>query len=323
MNLLRYIVMNGKSRFRIASVLRYFLLWVIISVIINMLYSYRLSIPQSRNIVKGNELLMDKISEINQFVNNLHEEIGMINDRDTSSFRTVLGIEPQQVSEESDKIEVEVSLKSDRYTPLIEATWDNIYQARKRIYSTVHALDTIAKLTHQQLNISKYIPAIWPVDIKGFQNSISPFGPRFHPVLKKETQHKGFDFSCKLGTGVIATGDGEVIWARGGWNGGYGNEIVINHGFGYMTRYAHLDKIHVKRGQKIRRGDKIGEVGSTGRSTGSHLHYEVIYKNKRVDPANYFTRGQRPEDVARLLASTRIILEDESATNPSLNEEEE
>lgn len=107
--------------------------------------------------------------------------------------------------------------------------------------------------------------------------------------------HQGVDLSGKRGEPIYATGDGKVVEI--GFNFfGYGNEIVIDHGFGYKTRYAHLDKIHVKVGDVIRRGDQIADMGNSGRSIGNHLHYEVLYRNNRVNPLNYYNQDLKGDE---------------------------
>ena len=131
------------------------------------------------------------------------------------------------------------------------------------------------------------IPAIPPFapDRNRFRMS-SPFGYRTDPVYGGGEYHTGQDFSMKKGTPIYTTGDGVVEYAKFSFTG-YGNEIVIDHGFGYKTRYAHLSMISVAEGMKLKRGDCIGESGNSGKSTGEHLHYEVIYRGDRVNPMNF------------------------------------
>ena len=120
---------------------------------------------------------------------------------------------------------------------------------------------------------------------KQFCKVTSSFGYRIHPVLKSRRLHTGIDFAAPLGTSLLATANGEVVFA--GYNGGYGNFIIIKHLNGYATAYAHLSSIKLSKGQFVRRGDVVGLVGSTGRSTGNHLHYEVRFDNIPVDPSKY------------------------------------
>lgn len=145
-------------------------------------------------------------------------------------------------------------------------------------------------------------PAIQPIDNRELTRLASGFGWRVHPILKVKKFHSGIDFSSKRGTHVYATGDGKVSKVKTSL-GGYGKEIEIDHGFGYVTKYAHLQKFDVKIGQKVKRGDVIGEVGSTGSSTAPHLHYEIIYKGNKVNPVYYFYKDLNDvqfEEILRL-----------------------
>ncbi|RMF59954.1 MAG: M23 family metallopeptidase, partial [Calditrichaeota bacterium] len=129
----------------------------------------------------------------------------------------------------------------------------------------------------------RYLPAIRPVHNAYLSSS---FGNRFHPILHKNHFHKGVDLATNKGTPVYATADGYVTFA--GLNGGFGRMVEINHKYGFVTYYGHLNKIYVRKGQFVKRGEKIGEVGKTGLATNTHLHYEVRYKGKPINPLSFF-----------------------------------
>jgi Membrane proteins related to metalloendopeptidases len=123
----------------------------------------------------------------------------------------------------------------------------------------------------------------------------SNFGIRTDPIYGTPRMHQGIDLAGKRGEPIYAVGNGKIVEV--GFNFfGYGNEIVIDHGFGYKTRYAHLDKIFVKEGDVVERGDEIAALGNTGKSTGDHLHYEVIYRDRRVNPLNYYNQDIKGEE---------------------------
>jgi murein DD-endopeptidase MepM/ murein hydrolase activator NlpD len=149
------------------------------------------------------------------------------------------------------------------------------------------SLDDITKLAKQKANLLKAIPAIQPVKNEELKHMASGFGYRSDPFTKIRKFHKGMDFSAKSGTPIYATGDG-VVKAADASLSGYGNHIEISHGYGYLTLYAHLSKYKVRAGQKVRRGDIIGYVGSTGRSEAPHLHYEVHKNGEVVNPLNFY-----------------------------------
>ena len=133
-----------------------------------------------------------------------------------------------------------------------------------------------------------------PVLNKDLRRTASGYGWRIDPVYNVRRFHKGMDFSAPIGTDIFATGNGTIKFT--GWQQGYGNAVIIDHGFGYETLYGHMSKILVKRGQKIKRGDVIGLVGNTGKSTGPHLHYEVHYKGTVQNPQNYYFLDLSPEE---------------------------
>ena len=149
------------------------------------------------------------------------------------------------------------------------------------------------------------IPAIQPVKNLELNKLVSGFGFRIHPIYKVKMMHTGCDFSASRGTPVYATGDGVVrTVARNA--GGYGNEIEIDHGFGYVTKYAHLEKFNVRQGQRVKRGELIGFVGSTGAATAPHLHYEVIRSGQKVNPVHYFFRDLNPAQYEKILQLAEV-----------------
>lgn len=157
----------------------------------------------------------------------------------------------------------------------------------KRAYVQSMALDEVSIISRQAGDMISCVPSVPPIlpEPGSFRLS-SSFGYRRDPVYGGGEYHEGQDIATDRGNPVYATGDGVVEAARFQFNG-YGNEVVVNHGYGYTTRYAHLSTIIIKEGMTVHRGDKLGEVGNTGKSTGPHLHYEVIYRGKPVNPMNY------------------------------------
>ena len=143
------------------------------------------------------------------------------------------------------------------------------------------------------------IPAIQPVYNKDLKRVASGWGFRVHPIYHTRKFHYGMDFTAPTGTEVMATGQARVSFV--GWKQGYGNTVILDHGFGYQTLYAHLFKSLVRVGQKVSRGDVIALVGNTGMSVGSHLHYEVHLRGTPVDPRNYYYIDLSPEDYDRMI----------------------
>ncbi len=170
---------------------------------------------------------------------------------------------------------------------LVMNTTKRIDVLNKELEIQSKSLDDILKLAEAKSDFLSAIPAIQPVRNENLKNLASGFGYRTDPFTKVKKMHEGMDFSAKTGTPVYATGDGIIERADSNASG-YGNHIVIRHGFGYETLYAHLSKYNAKAGQKVNRGDIIGYVGSTGRSEAPHLHYEVHKNGKVVNPLNFY-----------------------------------
>jgi murein DD-endopeptidase MepM/ murein hydrolase activator NlpD len=144
------------------------------------------------------------------------------------------------------------------------------------------------------------IPSIQPISVGDLRFISSHFGTRIDPFYKYQKPHYGLDFVAPVGTKIYSTGDGIVTLSKYSRKG-YGNEIIINHSFGYSTRYAHLNEIFIKEGEKVKRGQLIGTLGNTGRSTGPHLHYEIRYNNKPINPIYYYSDEISEEEYERML----------------------
>jgi murein DD-endopeptidase MepM/ murein hydrolase activator NlpD len=174
----------------------------------------------------------------------------------------------------------------------------------KRAYIQSKALDEVSQLSREAGDMISCVPSVPPLLPDASRVHLSSgFGLREDPVYGGAEAHGGQDFATATGTPVYATGDGEVVSARFQFSG-YGNEIVIDHGYGYQTRYAHLNTIIINEGMKVKRGEQIGTVGATGKVTGAHLHYEVIYQGNKVNPMNFMDFNM-PLDEYRAMVDKR------------------
>ena len=188
---------------------------------------------------------------------------------------------------ENDLIRQSLSISEDTSYNIIIPTTNNLYFYTKEQINNFNKLENLIESKWDSIY---KIPTGLPIASSDFKNLSDKFGYRKHPILKRWIFHEGVDISAKKGSGIYSTADGiiEKVIMSGK---GYGNRIVINHGNGYKTLYAHLKGFTVKKGQVIKRNDLIGYVGNTGRSTGPHLHYEVLLNNRPVDPSHYFYLG--------------------------------
>jgi murein DD-endopeptidase MepM/ murein hydrolase activator NlpD len=178
---------------------------------------------------------------------------------------------------------------------------------QKRIKIQRTSYDTLEHFVKSKQEMLTAIPAIQPLSNKNLERLASGFGYRIDPIYKTPKMHTGLDFTAATGTPIYATGDGTVETAGFDNGGGYGNHVIINHGYGYETLYGHMTKIKTHRGERVKRGQVIGWVGSTGKSTGPHCHYEVIKNGEKIDPVHFFFNdlsASEYERIVRIAASS-------------------
>ena len=246
--------------------------------------------PKSKLQARELEIMKLNYNLLNGKIALMDEALAAIEERDNSIYRVYFNSDP--ISNEVRRAGLG---GKNRYKDLEDFnTSDLIIGSTKKVDEIMKALavqsvslDEITKLAKRKALLLKSIPAIQPVKNEELRQMASGFGYRSDPFTKIRKFHKGMDFSAKSGTPIYATGDGIVKKADAKVSG-FGNHIEINHGYGYMTLYAHLSKYKVRAGQKVKRGDIIGYVGSTGRSEAPHLHYEVHKNGEVVNPLNFY-----------------------------------
>ena len=290
------------------NILRQVLIGFILISILNMAISYLFYTPKMHRLAAENRELVLKYEILHDRIASIQGKIKEIRHRDHFVYRPLfssdtLAIEGIYTPYPNSKY---ATLADDEYSELMTSTWLALDAATRQTYAASRSLDELQILAKDKEQMALAIPAIWPIDrtrLKAFY----AFGVRKkHPILKIRTMHKGVDMSTDYGVPVYATGDGVVEKVdQGKRRRGYGRQILINHKFGYKTRYAHLQKMFVKVGDKVQRGQLIGEVGSTGGSTGPHLHYEVIYRKRNVNPVNYFNRNMTSDEYRQLMENMK------------------
>ena len=186
---------------------------------------------------------------------------------------------------------------------ITEQTSQRLDMIREKIYMQAKSYDDLVENIEDKDDMLQSIPVIMPITNDNLKRTASGYGMKMHPIYKIVMFHNGMDFTAPIGTEVFATGKG-VVTSVVKSQKNLGNYVTIDHGYGYTSTYAHLDKINVKKGQRVNRGDVIGLVGNSGLSVAPHLHYEIKYKDKYVDPANFFFSDLSLEEYEKLIEIT-------------------
>lgn len=262
-----------------------------------------LASPREKRIERELEEMRVKYDVLNKRTE-LNEKVLLdLRRRDQNLYRAIFEAEPLPTNLESLNNEEYSKFSNFTNEELLSKAKSRIDRLSNQIVAQSQSFDALFLLAKKKEDLLRAIPAIMPVHVRDIDEIASGFGMRIHPVYKTQKFHSGIDFTAPTGTNIYATADGIVSGDPAG--GGYGLCIVLNHGFGYKTLYAHCSKMLVKPGQKVTRGQLIGKVGNTGLSTGPHCHYEVILNNEHVDPVNYFISDVTPEEFSKILEASQ------------------
>lgn len=277
----------------------------ILALVANFVFSYFFYTPKMHRLRQQNEEMVRSYELLEQRIESSLAHIKELRERDHAVYRAIFSADTLNISGIFTPYSADryASVGYGRYAPLMTRAWQKLDALGRQIYLQSLSLDQIEKLAVDKDLMAEVIPAIMPVDVRRIRGNIGSFGGRMHPILGYYHKHQGVDIGGPKGTAIYATGTGLV--ANTSKLNGYGNQVLIDHGFGYRTRYAHLSRVDVKVGQMVKRGEKIGEMGSTGRATGTHLHYEVIYRGQPVNPINYISRDMNEEDFKAIIESAK------------------
>ena len=287
------------------NVLGFLSLSSILAVLILMIFSYYFDSPKELLLRKENKELKIYYELLDQEVSRLTAMMNDLQERDDNLYRVIFESEPVPSSIRNagyggaDRFK-EIKEKGLNQEKMIISAMEKVEQLKRQLYVQSVSYD---ELSETALNKEEYwasIPAIQPIHNEELNRLASGYGMRLHPILKVRKMHTGIDFSATKGTPIYATGDGVVKEVKTEF-GGYGKFIVIDHGFGFTSRYAHMNDFTVRVGQKVKRGDQIGTVGSTGSSTAPHVHYEVMKDGKFLNPVNYFFKDLEPSEFDKIL----------------------
>ena len=258
--------------------------------------------PRERQLIQYNKNLEAQLEVLNTRVDQMQVVSHDLEQRDNNLYRVLFGAEPIPTSIRQGaqhKITYYDQMAHMTNSQLASELTFKVDQLEKELYIQAKSYDELTALTKTQASRMENIPAIQPVLNRDLKRVASGWGYRIHPIYHTKKFHYGMDFSAPTGTEVYATGNAKVDYV--GWKQGYGNTVILDHGFGYQTLYGHLYKGLVRKGQKVKRGDVIALVGNTGQSVGPHLHYEVHINGKPVDPRNYYFIDLNPEEYDRMV----------------------
>ncbi len=278
-------------------VMKYLIVGLVIGGMGVILYASFFKDPETSRLQKELKYMDAQVKGMRDQMDSLDQYVDVLQKRDNEIYRTIFGAAPIDHK----------YVGGNRYNEMAKfSTEEGIIETQNRLMAIQQNLiqqsksyQEIMKLAKKQDQFLAGLPAIQPVDNKDLKRMASGFGYRIHPIYRVARMHTGLDFTAPIGTEIYATGDGVVKSPDGG--SGYGLHIVIDHGFGYQTLYAHMSRMAVRPGTKVKRGQIIGYVGNTGVSSGPHLHYEVIKNGQKVNPAYYFYNDLSPDQYAALL----------------------
>ena len=259
--------------------------------------------PKEKRLNREIAILTSQYEIVEDKLNQVELVLDDIQNRDDNIYRVIFEAEP--ISKSIRKagyggINRYQNLTGYSNSELIINTSEKVDQIAKQLYIQSKSYDEIIELAKNKADMLAALPAIQPVSNKNLSRIASGYGYRIHPIYKTRKLHTGMDFSAKSGTPIYATGDGKISKLRRSRRG-YGNHVIIDHGYGYKTLYAHMKKYIVRKGQKVKRGEVIGYVGCTGTSVAPHLHYEVIKDGRKINPANFYYNDLTPDEYEKML----------------------
>jgi septal ring factor EnvC (AmiA/AmiB activator) len=300
---LSYVKVKKSNKQKLLNFLTYFLASVFLAIVYWFAFYTLFDSPKEKGLKR-------QISELKLNYELIQEDLGRmetvlqdLQERDDNIYRTIFEAEPIHSTVREAGIGGSNSysnLENMENAEIVIGVKKNLDKIMKKIYVQSLSYDEVIDLAKNKEEMLKTIPAIQPISNNDLKRTASGWGYRIHPIYKIRKFHYGMDFTAPTGTDIYATGDG-VIEVLQTSKRGYGNKIIINHGFGYKTLYAHMHTFNVKKGQKVKRGDIIGTVGNTGLSTAPHLHYEVFLNNKKVNPVNYYFNDLSAEEYERMI----------------------
>jgi murein DD-endopeptidase MepM/ murein hydrolase activator NlpD len=313
-NTLRYEKLETPLRVKLLRIFGFLAAAFVTAALISYIAFQFIGSPKEKILQRQNEALQDKYDALQDDVQSIEQQMQELEKRDNNVYRAIFEANPIPDSARAKEIEIEkeiATVAKMKDNELVTSIVSSIANLTSRIKSQSKSYDELAKLVENKEQLLAHTPAIQPVSNKDLTRIASGFGYRIDPVYKTTKMHAGIDFTAPQGTPIYATADGTVSTA-GNTGNGYGNHVIINHGYGYETLYGHMVRVKARNGQAVKRGEVIGWVGSTGKSTGPHCHYEVHKYGNKIDPIYFFYNDLSPEQFD-------LILKKAAASNQSFD----
>jgi murein DD-endopeptidase MepM/ murein hydrolase activator NlpD len=302
-NTLRYEKLETPLRVKLLRVFGFVAAAFVTAALISYVAFQFVGSPKEKILQRQNENLKDRYDDLKEDLKSIQQQMQELEKRDNNVYRAIFEANPIPDSARAKEQEIQKEIatvermKDNELVASIQTTLDNL---ASRISTQQKSYNEIDKLVANKEQLLSHTPAIQPVSNKDLNRVASGFGYRIDPVYKTMKMHAGLDFAAPQGTPIYATADGTVSTA-GNTGNGYGNHVIINHGYGYETLYGHMVRVKARNGQAVKRGEVIGWVGSTGKSTGPHCHYEVHKYGNKIDPIYFFYNDLTPEQFDLLL----------------------
>ncbi|HEX2848674.1 MAG TPA: peptidoglycan DD-metalloendopeptidase family protein [Chitinophagaceae bacterium] len=302
-NTLRYEKLEVPLRVKLLRIFGFVAAAVVTAILISYFAFQFVGSPNEKLLRIQNERLKDRYAQLDEQLQSLDQQMKELEKRDNNVYRSIFEANPIPDSARAKELEDQkefatiMGMSNNELLNSITGTINNLNSRIKVQNASYNEMDGLIKNKEELLS---HTPAIQPVSNKDLSRIASGFGYRIDPVYKTIKMHAGLDFAAPQGTPIYATADGTVTTSGNSGNG-YGNHVIIRHGYGYETLYGHMVKVKARVGQAVKRGEVIGWVGSTGKSTGPHCHYEVHKNGNKIDPVYFFYNDLSPEQFDRLL----------------------
>jgi len=302
-NTLRYEKLESPLRVKLLRIFGFIAAALVTAALISYFAFQFVGSPNEKLLRMQNAGLRDSYRDLDDQLQELEKQLKELEKRDNNVYRAIFEANPIPDSARAKELEMEQEMRtvtSMNNNQLYASINQTILNLRSRIKAQQGSYKEIDELIRNKEQLLAHTPAIQPVSNQDLSRIASGFGYRIDPVYKTPKMHAGLDFAAPQGTPIYATANGTVSLAGNAGNG-YGNHVIINHGYGYETLYGHMVRVKARVGQQVKRGEVIGWVGSTGKSTGPHCHYEVHKNGNKIDPVYFFYNDLSPEQFDRLL----------------------